>query len=353
MHLVLVPTYNEYQNIRTLLDALCVIPDVHVLVIDDASPDGTAEEVKSHAFFLERVFLLERKGKEGLGAAYRAGFAWGFEKGYYTLTQMDADFSHDPQDLPRLLAEVMAGADVAIGSRKIPGGEIVGWGPWRTFCSSGAMGASRLCLGLKTRDVTAGFRTWKRSFVEQIPVLSLKSNGYAFQEEMILVAELRGAQVKEVPVIFRDRIHGTSKLGFKDVREFFYTLSRLTAMRRKRFLVYILIGGVGALIDLGGFLFLHQVVGLSLLPANIIATSIAVIHNFLFHHYVTFKEHEQVASVAFARFVGVSLVGIALNSIIVLAGVGSGMLPAFAKVLAIVCVTLWNYLMNARVTFKV
>lgn len=353
MHLVLLPTYNEYQTIRSLLDALCAIPDVHVLVIDDASPDGTADEVRSHAFFSERVFLLARAGKEGLGAAYRAGFAWGLEREYHTLTQMDADFSHDPHDLPRLLAEVAQGADVAIGSRKISGGKIVGWGPWRTFCSSGAMAASRICLGLKTKDVTAGFRTWKRSFLERMPVLTLKSSGYAFQEEMILAAELQGAVICEIPVVFRDRVHGTSKLGFREIREFFSTLLWLTAIRRKRFFVYVFIGGVGALLDLGGFLFFHQIVAFPVLPANILATSIAVLHNFLFHHYVTFKEHEQIASVAFVRFVGVSLVGIVLNSIMVLAGIGSGLLPVFAKILAIVCVTLWNYLMNSRVTFRV
>ncbi len=352
MHLVLVPTYNERENIRGLLDALCAVSDVHVLVIDDSSPDDTAAEVRAHALFNDRIFLLSRKEKNGLGAAYRAGFAWGFERDYATLTQMDADFSHDPADVPRLFAAMDAGADVAIGSRKIAGGSIEGWNAWRTFCSTGAMTASRLCLGLKTKDVTAGFRTWRKSFVETLPVLTLKSNGYAFQEEMILVAEREGGKVFEVPVVFRDRVRGLSKLGFDDIGEFFYTLARLTLVRRRRFVMYATIGAFGAVLDLGLFVFLHSL-GFSLLLANVIATSCAVIHNFAWHHFVTFKEHDQNPRIAFLKFITVSFAGIAFNSAIVLVGVSVGLFPAIAKIVAIGCVTVWNYLMNTRVTFRV
>lgn len=353
MHLVLIPTYNERENIRTLLDAVCVHPNVHVLVIDDASPDGTAEEVRAHVHFGDRIFLLFREGKEGLGAAYRAGFAWGFDRDYETLTQMDADFSHHPSDIPRLLAEIERGADVVIGSRKIRGGKITGWGLWRKFCSTGAMTASRLCLGLRTKDVTAGFRTWRKDFVSRLPVLELKSNGYAFQEEMILAAEQSGGTISEIPVVFQDRVHGDSKLGFDDIHEFFVTLARLTFLRRRRFVLYAVIGAAGAVIDLGGFLFLHQIMGLAILPANVIATSIAVLHNFLWHHFVTFKEHAQTTVWALGKFIAVSVAGIALNSLVVLVGIALGLIPAFAKIIAIILVTAWNYLLNSRVTFRV
>lgn len=353
MHLILIPTYNERENIRTLLDAVCAHPNVHVLVIDDASPDGTADEVRVHPYFGERVFLLSRQGKDGLGAAYRAGFAWGFERDYETLTQMDADFSHDPRDIPRLFAGIESGADVAIGSRKIRGGQITGWGPWRRFCSAGAMTASRLCLGLRTKDVTAGFRTWRKDFVTRLPVLELKSNGYAFQEEMILVAEQQRGVISEIPVTFQDRVRGSSKLGGGDIREFFVTLTRLTLKRRRRFIVYALIGAAGAVLDLGSFLLLHQVVGLEVVPANVIATSAAVVHNFLWHHFVTFKEHAQTPAFAFGKFVLISVVGIALNSAVVLAGISLGLIPALAKIVAIMLVTVWNYLLNTRVTFRV
>jgi dolichol-phosphate mannosyltransferase len=352
MHLILVPTYNERENIRALLDVLSRIPDVHVLVIDDASPDGTAKDVCTHEFFDRRIFLLARERKQGLGAAYRAGFAWGFARDYTTLTQMDADFSHHPDDLVRLFAEIEKGADVAIGSRKVAGGRIEGWSLWRKFCSAGAMGASRACLGLKTKDVTAGFRTWRKDFVQSLPVLTLQSNGYAFQEEMILVAEQEEGKISEVPVVFRDRVHGSSKLGLDDIREFFYTLARLTFTRRKRFVMYVTIGAFGAILDLGLFVFLHST-GFSLLFANVVATSCAVVHNFAWHHFVTFKEHNQIPHIALVKFVSVSLVGIAFNSAIVLAGVSLGLFPAIAKIIAICCVTFWNYLTNTRVTFRV
>ncbi|MFH1252757.1 MAG: glycosyltransferase family 2 protein [Candidatus Uhrbacteria bacterium] len=353
MHLVLVPTYNERENIQALLEALCELPNLHILVIDDASPDGTADLVRAHKFFSERIFLLARAGKQGLGAAYRAGFAWAFERDYETITQMDADFSHDPKDLPRLLAEIKAGADVVIGSRKITGGRIEGWSFWRKFSSTGAMAASRLFLGLKTKDVTAGFRTWRRSFVEKLPVLILKSNGYAFQEEMILVAEQANGKIKEVPVIFRDRVRGVSKLGFKDIQEFFYTLIRLVIIKRKRFLFYALVGGLGAVVDFGLFIFLHYGVGLAILPANVMAISLAVIHNFLWHHRVTFKNHNQITHLAFTKFVGVFLGGIILNSLIVLGGVALGWPAIVAKIVATALVTAWNYFLNLRVTFRV
>lgn len=352
MHLIFIPTYNERENILSLLDAVLVHKNVHVLVIDDASPDGTGDAVRAHVQFGERVFLLARSGKEGLGAAYRAGFAWGFDRQYETLTQMDADFSHDPQDLPRLFAEIANGAHVAIGSRKVRGGRIEGWGLWRMFCSAGAMTASRLCLGLRTKDVTAGFRTWKTSFVRELPVLTLKSNGYAFQEEMILVAEQTAARVVEIPVVFRDRQKGLSKLGTSDIREFFVTLSRLTFIRRRRLFTYLFVGALGAVIDLVFFLLLHHTFLVAILTANIFSTSVAVVHNFLWHHLVTFRNHSQIKLRAFGIFIMVSLVGIALNSLVVLGGVSIGLAPVFAKIFAIVVVTVWNYVLNSRVTFR-
>lgn len=352
MHLILIPTYNERENIGALLDAVLVHADVHVLVIDDASPDGTADDVRSHTHFNDRVFLLAREGKEGLGAAYRAGFAWGMAHEYQTLTQMDADFSHHPSDVPRLLAAIHSGADVAIGSRKILGGRIEGWNAWRMFCSTGAMAASRICLGLRTKDVTAGFRTWRKEFVARLPVMHLQSNGYAFQEEMLMHAEHAGAQIHEIPVVFRDRARGVSKLGVQDIYDFFYTLIRLTFIRRERLLRYMCVGALGAFIDFSIFLVLHEGLGVQVLLANIFATICAVVHNFLWHHFVTFRAHGQSTSFALGVFVAVSLVGMVINSLVVLAGIALGLFSAVAKIFAIMVVTIWNYLMNSRITFR-
>jgi dolichol-phosphate mannosyltransferase len=214
------------------------------------------------------------------------------------------------------------------------------------------MGASRVCLGLKTRDVTSGFRTWRRGFIEGLPVLELKSNGYAFQEEMLLVAERAGGRITEIPVVFVDRVYGASKLGLRDVQDFFYTLARLTVVRRRRFFLYAAIGLLGAIVDFGVFVALHHHFGWSVLPANVLAASMAPIHNFLWHHHLTFRHHRQHAHVAFAIFLAVSCVGIALNSVLVLGGISLGMLPVVAKVMAICGVTVWNYVLNSRVTFR-
>ncbi len=233
MHLVLVPTYNERANIHALLEAILSHAEVHVLVIDDASPDGTGSCVRNHEQFGQRVFLLAREGKQGLGAAYRAGFSWGLSRPYETLLQMDADFSHDPKDIARLIEEYRKqSADVVIGSRKVAGGSIEGWNAWRMFCSTGAMVASRMILGLQARDVTAGFRLWRADFLRTLEVDALRSNGYAFQEELLLRAQERGGVCCEIPVIFRDRKEGVSKLGGKDIREFFLTLLRLVPRKR-------------------------------------------------------------------------------------------------------------------------
>lgn len=353
-HLILLPTYNEKENMYGLLDALCALGEpVDVLVIDDSSPDGTREEVMRHPAFSTHVFLLLRQKKEGLGTAYRSGFAWGLERAYETFIQMDADFSHQPSDVPRLISVIQNGADVAIGSRRIRGGRVDGWGWWRRFCSFSATTVSRVCLGLHAKDVTAGFRAWRRSFIQGLPILALKSNGYAFQEEMLFVAQQARANIVEIPVVFMDREKGSSKLGIVDIWEFFFTIARLTVVHRRRFAVYTMVGAFGALVDFTGFIFFHEVVGWELLPANIIATSIALLHNFFWHHFVTFKAHGQVAHIALTKFFIVSVIGMALNSFVVVFLVSFGFLPLLAKVFAIACVAVWNYTLNSRVTFSV
>lgn len=352
-HLILIPTYNEHENIVTLLDALCALPDVDICVIDDASPDGTAQDVMMHPQFHQCLFLLLREGKQGIGTAYRDGMAWGIDREYTTIAQMDADFSHLPEDVPRLQQAILEGADLCIGSRKIAGGAIKGWNRWRRFCSAGAMTASRWCLGLKTKDVTSGFRVWRTAFLKTLPISRVKSSGYAFQEEMVFLTEMAGGVVKEIPVVFRDRTRGVSKLGGEEIREFFTTLFFLTLRRRQRLLRYGFVGLVGAVIDLGAFLVLYHGFHIQLIPANIFATTLAIIQNFVWHHFFTFRDHGRMPVVAFSVFLIVSLVGMVLNTTVVFVGVMVGLWPVMAKVIAIALVTLWNYGVNARVTFRV
>ncbi len=221
--LVIVPTYNERENIQAILSAVLLQPNgFHVLVVDDGSPDGTAEIVRSlqKERYQDNLFLLERKGKLGLGTAYIAGFRWGLEKGYDYLFEMDADFSHDPNDLPRLLdACVNGGADVAVGSRYCKGGSVVNWPIDRIVLSRGASIYVQAVLWMPISDPTAGFIVYHRSVLDAIDFDKIRFIGYAFQIEMKYAAYKLGFKVTEVPIVFKDREKGQSKMSLKIIKE--------------------------------------------------------------------------------------------------------------------------------------
>src|SRR5512142_2276400 len=184
--LVVIPTYNERENVETIVLAVLAAggEGTDVLVVDDASPDGTGALADALAeTHPGRVSVLHRQGKLGLGSAYLEGFRLGLGRGYDAVCEMDADGSHDPSALPLLLAEAERGADVAIGSRRVAGGQVVGWGPHRHLMSGGAMALSRLALGLRTKDVTSGFRCYRADVARALLSMPIRSNGYAFQEE--------------------------------------------------------------------------------------------------------------------------------------------------------------------------
>ncbi|HEX9664364.1 MAG TPA: polyprenol monophosphomannose synthase, partial [Patescibacteria group bacterium] len=172
------------------------------------------------------VELIKREKRLGIGSAYLNGFKYALEQGADLIFEMDADLSHQSQAIPQFL-KAAENADVVIGSRKIPGGQIIGWGLWRQFCSAGAMWFSRLILGLKTRDVTSGFRCYKREALNSFDLSKIKSNGYAFQEELIWLCEKNNCKIKEIPITFIDRQSGKSKLTGRDVAEFFSSMVRL------------------------------------------------------------------------------------------------------------------------------
>ncbi len=227
---IIIPTYNEADNIAKLVQAIMAqpLPPLRILIVDDNSPDGTGQIADSLAQkHPEVVKVLHRPGKLGIGSAYITGFKKALAEGAEFIMEMDADFSHDPADIPRLVSEVQSGFDFVIGSRRVKGGEIVGWGPGRKLMSRGAMDFSRIMLGLKTKDVTAGFRCLSRSFLLQLPLDEINSNGYSFQEELIFYAERMGAKIKEIPVTFLDRRFGKSKLSVGEIVKFFYNILRL------------------------------------------------------------------------------------------------------------------------------
>ena len=217
--LVIVPTYNERENLPLILDRLrAAVPLAHVLVVDDGSPDGTGEIADARAAADDSIDVLHRTEKQGLGPAYFAGFDWGLEHGFDVLVEMDADGSHAPEQLPRLLAAIDR-ADLVIGSRYVRGGSVVNWPLRRLILSRGANLYSRLALGVGVRDITAGYRAYRAAVIRAIPLNEVASHGYVFQIDLAWRAILGGFRVVEVPITFTEREIGVSKMSGSIVRE--------------------------------------------------------------------------------------------------------------------------------------
>ena len=212
--LIIIPTYNERDNLTSLHTQIHdALPAADILVVDDNSPDGTGQLADSLAAKHPYLKVLHRAGKLGLGTAYIAGFRYAIEHGYDYIFEMDADFSHDPCYLPSLLGAAVEGADVVIGSRRVPGGGTENWGLGRQLISSGGSLYARTILGLPVQDLTSGFKCFRRSVLESIDLESVRSNGYSFQIEMTYRAIQRGFRVVEVPIVFVDRRAGQSKMS--------------------------------------------------------------------------------------------------------------------------------------------
>jgi dolichol-phosphate mannosyltransferase len=217
--LVIVPTYDEAENVREIVGrVLDVVPAAHVLVVDDGSPDGTGDIVAAMAAEDERVHLLRRAGKLGLGTAYVEGFRWGLERQFDLLVEMDADGSHPADRLPAMI-DAVAGADpadgvlLAIGSRWVPGGSVVDWPKHRELLSRGGNAYARVMLGLDVHDITAGFRVYRAEAIARMDLDSVDSKGYCFQVDMTLRVHDLGGTIVEVPIQFRDRVRGVSKMS--------------------------------------------------------------------------------------------------------------------------------------------
>ena len=221
---VIIPTYNEKENIEKIIRKVFTLPvDFHVLVVDDGSPDGTGAIVEGlQGVFAGRLFLEERLGKSGLGTAYIHGFRWCLERNYQYIFEMDADFSHNPDDLVRLREACIGGADMAIGSRYIKGVNVVNWPMNRVLMSYFASGYVRLITGIDIRDATAGFVCYRREVLETIQLDRIRFVGYAFQIEMKFTAIKYGFNVVEIPIIFTDRTEGVSKMSTRIFREAFF-----------------------------------------------------------------------------------------------------------------------------------
>jgi dolichol-phosphate mannosyltransferase len=230
--LVVIPTYNERDNIGPIVARLHeALPDAHALVVDDGSPDGTGQLADEMAAADERVHVMHRTEKAGLGAAYVAGFGWALDRDYGVVVEMDADGSHAPEDLPRLL-DALTDADLALGSRYVPGGKVVNWPKYRELISRGGGLYSRVALGAKIRDITGGFKAFRREVLEKINIQSVASQGYCFQIDLTWRTIEAGFEVVEVPITFTERAVGESKMSGSIVREALWRVTKWGVRRR-------------------------------------------------------------------------------------------------------------------------
>ncbi|GAA2806903.1 polyprenol monophosphomannose synthase [Saccharopolyspora taberi] len=231
--LVVIPTYNERDNIGPIVERLLTaLPTAHVLIVDDGSPDGTGAVADELAAEDERVHVMHRVEKAGLGAAYVAGFDWALRREYDAIIEMDADGSHAPEDLPRLLGQLGAGADVVIGSRYVPGGRVVNWPWYREAVSRGANLYTRLALGVAVNDSTAGYRVYRGEVLEKLRLHDVASAGYCFQVDLTLRALDAGFRVVEAPITFIDREVGESKMSGSIAREALVRMTKWGLRRR-------------------------------------------------------------------------------------------------------------------------
>lgn len=299
--IVVIPTFNELDNLPVVVSGVHrAAPEAHVLVVDDASPDGTGELADRLAAGDDRIHVLHRAGKEGLGAAYRAGFAWALARDYDRIVEMDADGSHDPAHLPALLV-ALKDCDVALGSRWVEGGRTEGWPLRRRLLSRGGSTYARLLLGLREHDVTGGYRAFRADALRTIDPDAVGSQGYSFQIEMLWRAASSGLRIAEVPIVFAERVHGTSKMSGAIVWE---AMSRVTSwgFRRpivRQILAFLVVGLAGVLVDVVAFNLLRLTVlapehvhGGALL-AKAISTSLAILANWIGNRSWTFRDHRR------------------------------------------------------------
>lgn len=229
--LVIIPTFNERENIEAVIDIVfgLNVPGLHILIVDDNSPDKTAELVKGVQKTEEKLFLIERPGKLGLGTAYITGFKFALENGYNYIFEMDADLSHDPREIPKFL-NMIEDADLVIGSRYLKGVNVINWPLSRLILSVFASQYTRLITGMPVSDCTAGYKCFRREVLEAIPLDQVRSNGYSFQIEMNFKAWKRGFRIQELPIVFTDRTVGKSKMSRKIMFEAAYMVWKLKFM---------------------------------------------------------------------------------------------------------------------------
>ncbi|HSQ78180.1 MAG TPA: glycosyltransferase family 2 protein [Nitrospirota bacterium] len=359
---VILPTYNEKDNIALIIRALqeqfTKMPhDMNILVVDDNSPDGTAERVRAESKTAPNIFLLTGQ-KQGLGAAYVRGMKYAInELQAEAVMEMDADFSHKPEYVPRLIEAVDRGADFVIGSRYVPGGKIPeDWSFLRRMISQWGNVFARYIAGLyQVRDCTAGFRAIRAAVIKKIDLDALKVRGYAFQISLLHEAIVNQARVQEVPVEFVDRKRGQTKLGLSDIVEFMLNAWWIRFERSKTFLKFSVVGAAGVVVNLASFTVLLNL-GMNKFIASPVAIEISIIFNFFLNNFWTFSDRDvndkiHIRGMKFNIISFVAL-GVSYSTFLILSVVDPGGVPQVHQAIGIIPATLINYFLNSYWTFK-
>jgi len=366
---VVVPTYNERENIQRLIPRIgeqrgLLDQQLELLVVDDNSPDGTADAVRELQRGRPWLHLITGQ-KEGLGRAYIRGMSHALDVlGADAVMEMDADFSHQPADLPRLIAGLDAGYDFIIGSRYVPGGSIpASWGPWRRANSRYGNVAARVIAGMReVRDCTAGFRCIRAEVLRRIGLETIRANGYCFQVELLHKCLRSGARIQEVPVDFVDRTVGDSKLGLSDIVEFLVAVWRIRLGDSAVFMKFCAVGASGVVVNLGALALLTSQLAISEYLASPMAIQLSIMTNFLLNNAWTFRgrgaasqgiralRFNLVSVLALAVSYGVFLAVLALTPLRETFGDFRG--PLIAQAVGIIPATLVNYLLNTYWTWK-
>ena len=354
--LVIIPSYNESDNIVALADAIhSGYPSIDIMVVDDHSPDGTAELLqKEQDRFEGHLHVVVRKGKGGRGSAVLEGFRRALAAGYDFVFEMDADFSHKPEEIQRFL-NAMHQYDMVVGSRYLPGSEIHHWGWKRTFFSKWANRYARLVLGIPISDYTNGFRCYTKESLAMLDMSAIEAKGYVVLSEVAYQLHKKGMRIGEVPTIFVNRRRGESNLGFHEIFEAFFSVIRI---RSKHFYLhavqaakFIVCGLCGSVIDLGSLFMLVEYFGMDPNIAFIPSTLIAAVFVFLFNKYITFGRHEHSLMHQLWRFFVVYSVAFLLNVFFAIFFHWLGLYYIVAKAFAIGLVAFWNYVLSHSFIF--
>jgi len=319
--LVIIPTYNEIENIIPLITSVFnVSPNCNILVVDDNSPDGTAAAVEKIIADTPALHILKRSGKQGLASAYIDGFKWGISKGYDIFLEMDADFSHKPEYIPQMLEQIKT-HDVVIGSRNIKGGSVEGWSALRNMISKGGSLYSRVVLGCPIMDLTGGFNMWRKTALDKIGLDSIISKGYSFQVEMKFKAYHYGCTIKEIPILFPDRKHGSSKMSKKIFLEALVNIWKIekeTGVNNAidQFFKFAVTGGLGTATNLFIFFLCADMARMREIPVSIGCFMIAATQNYIINHKWSFKQKNYVEKLSIKKwlmFICGSLLGLVIN----------------------------------------